>query len=48
MVIAHGSSSRRAITNAIRTAAVGVDHGIVGTLAERLPRTREASGPDPG
>jgi phosphate acyltransferase len=41
VVIAHGSSSRRAITNAIRTAAIGVDHGIVGTLAERLPRPRE-------
>ncbi len=40
VVIAHGSSSRRAIANAIRTAAVGVDHGIVGTLAERLPRMR--------
>lgn len=45
VVIAHGSSSRRAITNAIRTAAVGVDHGIVGTLAERLPRAREPLSP---
>jgi phosphate acyltransferase len=44
IVIAHGSSSRRAITNAIRTAAVGVDHGIVKSLAERLPRTREPLG----
>jgi phosphate acyltransferase len=41
MVIAHGSSSRRAIASAVRTAAVGVDHGIVSTLAERLPRVRE-------
>ena len=45
VVIAHGSSSRRAITNAIRTAAVGVDHGIVGTLAERLPQAREPLSP---
>jgi glycerol-3-phosphate acyltransferase PlsX len=48
MVIAHGSSSRVAITSAIRTAAVGVEHGIVGTLAERLPRVREQLGSDPG
>jgi glycerol-3-phosphate acyltransferase PlsX len=47
MVIAHGSSSRRAITSAIRTAAVGVDHGIVSTLAERLPRVREQLGSGP-
>ncbi len=47
MVIAHGSSSRRAITSAIRTAAVGVDHGIVSTLAERLPRVQEQLRSDP-
>jgi phosphate acyltransferase len=36
-VIAHGNSHRRAIANAIRLAARGVDHGVVGRLAERLP-----------
>jgi glycerol-3-phosphate acyltransferase PlsX len=37
VVIAHGSSSRRAIANAIRLAARGVEHGVVDRLAERLP-----------
>jgi phosphate acyltransferase len=37
VVIAHGSSSRRAIANAIRLAARGVEHGVVERLAERLP-----------
>ncbi|MDQ3067792.1 MAG: phosphate acyltransferase PlsX [Actinomycetota bacterium] len=36
-VIAHGNSSRRAISNAIRLAARGVDHDVVGRLAARLP-----------
>jgi glycerol-3-phosphate acyltransferase PlsX len=36
-VIAHGSSGRRAIANAIRLAARGADHGVVDRLAERLP-----------
>ena len=36
-VIAHGNSNRRAIANAIRLAARGVDHGVVDRLAERLP-----------
>jgi glycerol-3-phosphate acyltransferase PlsX len=36
-VIAHGNSSARAITNAIRLAARGVDHKVVERLAERLP-----------
>jgi glycerol-3-phosphate acyltransferase PlsX len=40
VVIAHGSSSRRAIANAIRMAARGVDHGVVDRLAERLPERR--------
>ena len=35
-VIAHGSSGRRAIANAIRLAARGVDHDVVGSLQERL------------
>jgi glycerol-3-phosphate acyltransferase PlsX len=37
-VIAHGNSSRRAIANAIRLAARGVDHGVVDLLADRLPQ----------
>jgi glycerol-3-phosphate acyltransferase PlsX len=37
VVVAHGSSSRRAIANAIRMAARGVEHDVVGALAERLP-----------
>jgi glycerol-3-phosphate acyltransferase PlsX len=38
-VIAHGNSSRRAIANAIRLAARGVDNDIVGRLAQRLGNT---------
>ena len=37
-VIAHGNSGRRAITNAIRLAARGVEHRVVDRLAERLPQ----------
>ena len=37
VVIAHGSSSRRAVANAIRLAARGVEHDIVRRLADRLP-----------
>jgi glycerol-3-phosphate acyltransferase PlsX len=36
-VIAHGNSSRTAIANAIRLAARGVEHDVVGRLAQRLP-----------
>ena len=36
-VIAHGNSSRRAISNAIHLAARGVEHDVVGRLAARLP-----------
>ena len=35
-VIAHGSSGRKAVANAIRLAARGVDHRVVDRLAERL------------
>jgi phosphate acyltransferase len=35
-VIAHGNSSSRAVANAVRLAARGVDHDVVGRLAERL------------
>jgi glycerol-3-phosphate acyltransferase PlsX len=40
-VIAHGNSSRTAIANAVRLAARGVDHDVVGRLAARLPRRTE-------
>ncbi len=43
VVIAHGSSGRVAVTNAIRLAARGVEHDVVGTLRERLPATVVAS-----
>jgi glycerol-3-phosphate acyltransferase PlsX len=36
-VIAHGSSSQRAIANAIRLAARGVEHDVAGRLERRLP-----------
>jgi phosphate acyltransferase len=36
-VIAHGNSSEKAIANAIRLAARGVEHGLVDRLAHRLP-----------
>ena len=44
-VIAHGNSSRRAIENAVRLAARGVEHDVVGRLAERLGKSVLASGP---
>jgi glycerol-3-phosphate acyltransferase PlsX len=42
-VIAHGNSSRRAIANAIRLAARGVEHDVVGRLSQRLPERVLAS-----
>jgi glycerol-3-phosphate acyltransferase PlsX len=39
-VIEHGNSSRHAIANAIRLAARGVDHDVVGRLASRFPERR--------
>jgi phosphate acyltransferase len=54
VVIAHGNSSRRAIANAIRMAARGVDHRVVDRLSERLgaavlasARSRNST-PEPG
>jgi glycerol-3-phosphate acyltransferase PlsX len=44
-IIAHGNSSRRAIENAVRLAARGVEHDVVGRLAERLGKSVLASGP---
>jgi phosphate acyltransferase len=43
VVIAHGSSSRVAIANAIRLAARGVEHDVVGRLQERLTASVLAS-----
>ncbi len=40
-VIAHGNSSRTAIANAIRLAARGAEHDVVGRLGARLPRHTE-------
>jgi glycerol-3-phosphate acyltransferase PlsX len=42
VVIAHGNSSATAIANAIRLAARGVDHDVVGRLAARLPQEVKA------
>jgi glycerol-3-phosphate acyltransferase PlsX len=44
VVIAHGSSTRIAVANAIRMAARGVEHGVVGRLGERLSAGVLASG----
>jgi phosphate acyltransferase len=41
VVIAHGNSSSTAITNAIRLAARGVEHDVVGRLAARLAQPAE-------
>jgi len=40
VVIAHGNSSRRAIANAIRLAARGVEHGVVEKLSDRIAQDR--------
>jgi glycerol-3-phosphate acyltransferase PlsX len=44
-VIAHGNSGRTAIANAIRLAARGVEHDVVGRLAQRLGSTVLESAP---
>jgi glycerol-3-phosphate acyltransferase PlsX len=44
VVIAHGNSSSRAIENAVRLAARGVEHDVVGRLAQRLGSTVLESG----
>jgi phosphate acyltransferase len=45
VVIAHGNSSRRAIENAVRLAARGVEKDVVGRLAQRIDATVLASRP---
>jgi glycerol-3-phosphate acyltransferase PlsX len=42
VVIAHGNSSPTAIANAIRLAARGVEHDVVGRVAARLAQPRRA------
>jgi glycerol-3-phosphate acyltransferase PlsX len=42
VVIAHGNSSAAAIANAIRLAALGVEHDVVGRLAARLSQPQRA------
>jgi phosphate acyltransferase len=44
-VIAHGNSSRRAITNAILLAARGVEHDVIGRLTQNLGESVLASRP---
>jgi glycerol-3-phosphate acyltransferase PlsX len=43
VVIAHGNSSSTAIANAIRLAARGVEHDVVGRLATRLQQGRQSA-----
>jgi glycerol-3-phosphate acyltransferase PlsX len=47
VVIAHGNSSRRAIGNAIRYAAHGVDHDVVERLRQRMVGSARPEVPDP-
>jgi len=44
VVIAHGNSSRRAIANAVKLGARGVEKDVVGHLAARLPERTPAGG----
>jgi glycerol-3-phosphate acyltransferase PlsX len=47
VVIAHGNSSRHAIANAVRYAAVGVDHEVVERLSRRMLGSARPEVPDP-
>jgi fatty acid/phospholipid biosynthesis enzyme len=42
VVIAHGNSSPTAIANAIRLAARGVEHDVVGRVSARLSEPQRA------
>jgi glycerol-3-phosphate acyltransferase PlsX len=44
-VIAHGNSGRRAIANAIETAARGAEHRVAERLADRLPKKERGATP---
>jgi len=48
VVIAHGNSSRRAVANAIRLGARGVEAGVVERLARRLAEPEAARRRDVG
>jgi phosphate acyltransferase len=45
-VVAHGNSSARAICNAVRLAARGVEHDVVGRLAERMLESARFQAPN--
>ena len=47
-VVAHGNSSSRAICNAVRLAARGVEHDVVGRLAERMLESANFQAPTSG
>ena len=47
VVIAHGNSSRRAIANAVRLAALGVEHGIVESVSRRMLGSARPEVPEP-
>jgi phosphate acyltransferase len=47
-VVAHGNSSSRAIANAVRLAARGVEHDVVGRLAERMLESARFQAPTTG
>jgi glycerol-3-phosphate acyltransferase PlsX len=47
-VVAHGNSSTRAICNAVRLAARGVEHDVVGRLAERMLESARFQAPTTG
>jgi phosphate acyltransferase len=47
-VVAHGNSSSRAIANAVRLAARGAEHDVVGRLAERMLESARFQAPTTG
>jgi glycerol-3-phosphate acyltransferase PlsX len=47
VVIAHGNSSRRAIANAVRLAAVGVERGVVERVSRRMVGSARPKVPEP-
>jgi glycerol-3-phosphate acyltransferase PlsX len=47
-VVAHGNSSSRAICNAVRLAARGVEHDVVGRVAERMLESARFQAPTTG
>ena len=47
-VVAHGNSSSRAIANAVRLAARGVEHDVVGRLGQRMLESARFQAPTTG